>query len=344
MLKQLKQALRDIGVGFFRLIGSEIRDCRTGKRLGRGLVFWWGGRLHLLGCDCALVPVPIPQERLTYWKQSIGFTAHPEVDFSSARPVSAALGEPKSVLLVLLDHRDPESVEKTIFLWTKAGFHRESLLLAYGGSQDAFQKISHSQKFLLTESKHKTSDHQRERQSYREIFFRTTNWLKGRSFTHILFQEYDHLPMVTDLPARMLRCLAAENADILAYHLGRVDASTNPHWLSTVSETYDQPVALSMLGTGHFWRREAWESVAADNTLADWYLELDLPTTAHRLGYRLREIPSQGKFVQNLEINRPSPTDAMASGAWSLHPVKDAQTFAIVEKHLNMQHSYSTCE
>ena len=34
----------------------------------------------------------------------------------------------------------------------------------------------------------------------------------------------------------------------------------------------------------------------------------DLPTTAHRLGYRLREIPSQGVFVQNLSHNPPDPT------------------------------------
>jgi hypothetical protein len=238
---------------------------------------------------------------------------------------------------VLLDHRDAASVEKTIFLWTKAGFDRENLLLAYGGSQDAFQKIAHSQKFLLTESKHKTSDHQRERQSYREIFSSTTDWLQGRSFTHILFQEYDHLPMVADLPARMLSCLAQEKADVLAYHLGRVDASTNPHWLATVTETYGQPVALSMLGTGHFWTRQAWESVSADGVLANWYLELDIPTTAHRLGYRVRGIPSQGQFVQNLEKNRPSPADALATGAWTLHPVKDFHTFAVVEKHFSMQ-------
>ena len=344
MFKQLKQTFRDVGVWFFRLIGSEIRDCRTGKRLGRGLVFWWGGRLHLLGCDCALVPVPIPQKRLTYWKQSIGFTAHPEVDFSSASPVSAVPGEPKSVLLVLLDHRDPASVEKTISLWKKAGFDSENLLLAYGGGRDSFDKITHPNKFLLTESRHRTSDHQRERQSYREIFSRANEWLPSRSFTHILFQEYDHLPLVTDLPTRLLRCLAEERADILAYHLGRVDASTSPHWLSTVTDTCEKKVALSMLGTGHFWRREAWESVAADNTLADWYLELDLPTTAHRAGYRLREIPSQGKFVQNLEKNRPSPADAIASGAWTIHPVKDAQTFAIVETHFHTKYYPSPCE
>lgn len=339
MLKQLKQAIRDVGVSFFRLIGSEIRDCRTGKLLGRGLVFYWGGRVHLLGCDCAVVPVPMPQSRLTYWTQSIGFTAHPEVDFPSRHAKTAATHASDQALLLLLDHRDPASVEKTICLWTKAGFDRENVLLAYGGSQDAFQKISHPQKFLLTESKHRTSDHQRERQSYREIFSRTTDWMHDRPFTHVLFQEYDHLPMVSDLPARMLRCLAEQKADVLAYHLGRVDASTNPHWLATVTDTYEQQIALSMLGTGHFWTRGAWQAVARDITLADWYLELDLPTTARRLGYRLREIPAQGRFVQNLPTKRPDPHSALAAGAWTLHPVKDSETFAIVENQLNMQHS-----
>ena len=65
----------------------------------------------------------------------------------------------------------------------------------------------------------------------------------------------------------------------------------------------------------------------------------DLPTTAHRLGYRLREIPAQGAFVQNLPQNRPDPYSARAAGAWTLHPVKDSETFAIVENQLNMQHS-----
>jgi hypothetical protein len=149
--------------------------------------------------------------------------------------------------------------------------------------------------------------------------------------------------MVTDLPARMLRCLDQEKADVLAYHLARVDASTNPHWLATVSDTYGQPVALSMLGTGHFWTRQAWEAVSADAVLKNWYLELDMPTTAQRLGYRVREIPSQGQFVQNLVSNRPSPSEAQKHGAWTLHPVKDPLTFAIVKKHLNIQPISSNC-
>ncbi|MEI8293337.1 MAG: hypothetical protein WCG66_04995 [bacterium] len=342
MLKQLKQTLRNVGVVFFRLVGAEIRDCRTGKPLGRGLVFWWGGRLHLLGCDSAVVPVPLPQKRLTYWKQSIGFTAHPEPDFSPARPIPAMPGEPPGVLLVLLDHREAETVKKTIALWNKVGFEGNNLLLVYGGGRDSFEKITHPNKVLLTGSRHKTSDHQRERQSYREVFSRVSDWLHGRATTHILFQEYDHLPMVADLATRMLRCLADENADVLAYQLGRVDASTNPHWLSMVTDSYEQPVALSMLGTGHFWRREAWDAVAADQTFADWYLELDLPTTAHHLGYRVRAIATQGRFVQNVEEKRPAPAVAMVEGAWTLHPVKDARSFAIVEECVKMQGSRST--
>ena len=337
MLKQLKQSLRDLGVWFFRLIGSEIHDCQTGKLLGRGFIFHWGSRVHLMGCDCAVVPVPIPQQRLTYWKQSIGFTAHPEVDFPRTQPKGPSIGLADKVLLVLLDHRDPESVEKTISLWLKAGFVSNSILLAYGGIQNAFAKITHANKFHITGSAHKTSDHQREKQSYREIFSRTTEWLEGRDITHILFQEYDHLPMVPDLSARLLRCLAEQDADVLGYHLARVDASTNPHWLANVTETYEQPPALSMLGTGHFWRREAWETVSADKKLADWYLELDLPTTAHHLGYRIRNIPSQHTFVQNLTTKRPDPHTAWSAGAWTLHPVKDTPTFEVVDRYLSMQ-------
>lgn len=334
MLKQIKKNIREVGVWFFRLIGSEIRDCRTGRRLGRGLIFYWGGQVHLLGCDCAVVPVPIPQQRLTYWKQSIGFTAHPAVDFPRLRPKSDVSKD--NVLLVVLDHRDPESVEKALALWSKAGFLADALLLAYGGSQDSLSKILHANKFHITGSAHKTSDHQRERQSYREVFSHTTAWLKERDFTHILFHEYDHLPMVSDLSNRLLSSLREQEADVLCYHLGRVDASTHPHWLATVTDTYQQPVALSMLGTGHFWTREAWEAVSADVSSADWYMELDLPTTAHRLGYRVREIPTQGDFVQNLPTNRPDADTALKAGAWTLHPVKDSKTFAAVQRHLNL--------
>jgi hypothetical protein len=81
-----------------------------------------------------------------------------------------------------------------------------------------------------------------------------------------------------------------------------------------------------MLGTGHFWTLEAWNATAADQSLAHWYLELDLPTTALRNGFRIRQAASQNAFVRALEKEIPAPTTAAARGAWTLHPVKKRST------------------
>jgi hypothetical protein len=89
-----------------------------------------------------------------------------------------------------------------------------------------------------------------------------------------------------------------------------------------------------MLGTGHFWTREAWQAVALDPALADWYLELDMPTTAHRLGFRARRIDAQGRFVKALEKHLPTLEAALQAGAWSLHPVKDPSTLEKIHAHL----------
>ena len=70
----------------------------------------------------------------------------------------------------------------------------------------------------------------------------------------------------------------------------------------------------------------------------------DPPSPAHRLGYRLRKIRSQRAFVSNLEKKCLSPESAVAAGAWTLHPVKDSQIFAIVEQHIKKQSSASTRE
>lgn len=320
----MKRFLRDLAVWFFRLAGSDLMDCRTGKVLGRGLVIGFKGRVYLLGCDAAVLPVPLPQGRVTYWKQEVGFTAHPEPDFPRSRPVEAnARGtETTKVLLVLLDHRDPQEVEATLGLWEKAGFARESILVVFGGGQENFSRVAAPNKVLLLNSGHRTSDHQRERQSYREIFSKAAEWLSGRGYTHILFHEYDHLPLVPDLAGRMEGVLRGEGADVVCLHLGRVDGTTHPHWLACMGEDPGGGPVLSMLGTGHFWTREAWEAVAADGSLSHWYLELDLPTTALRNGFRIRQAASQNAFVRALEKEIPSPATAAARGAWTLHPVK----------------------
>jgi len=335
---KLKRFLRNVAVTFFRLVGTEVHDYRTGRSLGRGLILPWRGRIHLLGFHHAFVSVPLPQKRLTYWHQALAFTAHDEVDHPRTRPREKPpiACDQARVLVLLLDHRAPEAVEKTLSVWHAAGFAPADILLAYGGNAADFAAIAHPNKFHLSGQSHTTGHHQREKQSYREILTRSTTWLRDLPHTHILFHEYDHLPLVPNLPARLVNLLNSENADLLGYELYRRDNSTHPHWLANETLTYNAPTAVSMLGTGHFWTSEAWQAVSLDHTLADWYLELDMPTTAHRLGFRLRRHISQNSFVKALENDRPSLEAALASGAWTLHPVKDAKTLTLIRSHLNV--------
>jgi hypothetical protein len=88
--------IRNAVVAIFRLLGSDVIDERTGKRVGRAFFFGWKGRVITIGLENEppLRPIFLPQTRLTYWKQEIGFTSHPPPDFPSAPPLVTALASP----------------------------------------------------------------------------------------------------------------------------------------------------------------------------------------------------------------------------------------------------------
>ena len=325
--------MRKILLWLARHIGSSIRDARTGRSLGRALLLPWRGKIHVIAAEMDLIPIPLPQQRLTYAVQEIGFTVHDEAASCSvgdhplapAAQVVAPLAsyEGTRVLLVMIDHRSPEAVRSNLERWTQHGFAREEILLAYGGTKENFETVDWPQKFFVEDPRLRTRDHQREAQSYREIFERTAQWLEGRDFTHVLLMEYDHVPLIPDLAHKYLDALAATGADVLGHEVRRMDATIHPQWLVSVTTTYPTTPVWSMCGTGQFWKRAAWEAVAADHTHADWYLELDLPTTAADHGFRLASVaPFDPYFRSRLDWQRLSPDEARKRGAWTLHPVK----------------------
>jgi hypothetical protein len=73
--------LRALVLSLARLAGSQLVDVRTGRALGRALLVPLRGKILVIGLEATVVPVFIPQQRLTYWKQELGFTAHPPPDF-----------------------------------------------------------------------------------------------------------------------------------------------------------------------------------------------------------------------------------------------------------------------
>lgn len=73
--------LRPAVFSLIRWLGTDIRDARTGKVLGRVLLVPWRGKILVLGPGLDLVPMFLPQARQTYWKCELGFTRHPTPNF-----------------------------------------------------------------------------------------------------------------------------------------------------------------------------------------------------------------------------------------------------------------------
>ena len=237
------------------------------------------------------------------------------------------------VLNVILTHQPAEAVARMLEWWR--GFADPAgVLIVAGGTRADFEAIAHPQKIFVDDPRLHTVDHQREFQSYTGVFAGVTTWLAGRDFTHVSFCEYDHLPLIADFNARHLERLATEGADVLGYQVHRVDGTNHPHYLyhhsnaafhrhwERITRRDDPEVVLSMFGSGSFWTREAFEAIGASREPFRIYLEIYLPTLAHHLGYRVRDLADQDAFVKVLPDLGARVEEARAAGAWAVHPVK----------------------
>jgi hypothetical protein len=80
-MHKIRQFISAVLVITLRAFGTTIVDAKTGARLGRAFLFPWKGTIKVIGLETPVVPVFLPQKRLTYWKQDLGFTTHPAPDF-----------------------------------------------------------------------------------------------------------------------------------------------------------------------------------------------------------------------------------------------------------------------
>ncbi len=236
---------------------------------------------------------------------------------------------------LILSHQSPGAVARMIAYWN--GFvPNETILLAYGGRETEFARIAHPWKFFVSDPRLRTRDHQREYQSYTKIFRGAAEALQesGNAYEFVYFAEYDHLPLVVDLNQRQLERLRAESADLLGFHVQRVDETNHPHFLyhlgnpgvlqhwRAITRRDDPEVILSMFGSGSFWRREAFEATANATEPFPVYMEIYLPTIAHHLGFRVRDFGEQDRWVRSLGDRTREIERARKAGAWTLHPVK----------------------
>jgi hypothetical protein len=240
------------------------------------------------------------------------------------------------VLNVVLCHESAAEVDQLAGYWTSLLGH-ERLLIAYGGPRESFELIQFASKVFIDDCRLRTRDHQREGQSYTAVFKEVSEQLRRNSerIEFVTLFEFDHLPLVQGLNALQLERMKAEQADVMAHHLSRVDGTSHPHYLyyaanaefarffSAISIRSNPHVVLSMFGTGSCWKRDAFEAVAERTEPFPIYFEVYLPTVAHHLGFRLRDFVGQDDFVSNLGDRSSEITSAREQGAWALHPVKN---------------------
>jgi hypothetical protein len=91
----MKKIIRAVGLAIARGFGTRLVDCKTGRIIGRALLIPWRGKIHVIGLETKVVPVFLPQKRLTYWKQELGFITHDPPDFDNLRQPGQMAPDPR---------------------------------------------------------------------------------------------------------------------------------------------------------------------------------------------------------------------------------------------------------
>ena len=243
------------------------------------------------------------------------------------------------VLNLLLTHQSATAVARMLAWWRDllpAGRRARGRLQRR--ARRSFAQIDHPQKVRVSDPRLSTRDHQRERQSYGAVWRGTSQWLA------------EHVGAIspTSTSPNTTTCRSSPGSTPCKSPGWRPNAptcsaSSSPAWTARTSRTYlyhlPQPgfmehwasisvrrepgVVLSMFGSGSFWTREAFDAVARVDEPLPIYLEISLSTTAHHLGYRLRDWGEQNRArPQPGQFRGPSSNQARRDGAWTLHPVK----------------------
>jgi N-acetylglucosaminyldiphosphoundecaprenol N-acetyl-beta-D-mannosaminyltransferase len=328
--------LRNLFLQLLDHVASEIHDIESGRFLGRALLLGWGGEYRVIGHEGLppLIPKFLPQKRLTYWKQSIGFSTTPRPDFPrlegvGCNPVAAS----SRVLNVVLTHLDGERLASLRERWRDV-CREEDLWIAFGGKRRRFDSIGMERSVFIGDDGLRKQDNQREKQSYKGIFEAMAPVIEREKPDYVYLCEYDHVPLRSDLNALQVAEITAEGADVMGHWLYRVDGTSHYHMLyhgsdpgfrsywQSVSRREDKGIVLSMFGSGSLWSREAFLAIASRPQQIPCYLELYLPTLAHHLGFRVRCWDEARHMISNLSSRELTVDEARRRNCLTIHPVK----------------------
>jgi len=241
----------------------------------------------------------------------------------------------RKTLYALITHQGAEPVARMLAWWRDFA-EEDQLLVLHGGTPGDFSALAHTFKSYIDDPRLRTTDHQREMQSYTAIYHAIATFLRAHEeFDRVFIAEYDHVPLDRNFDTHLRLRLEREKADMIGCAVSRVDDTNFPHYLQAIAvpgfcefwkktTLREEPeVVLSMLGTGSFWTREALVEMGSHGEPFPIYHELYVPTLVHHLGFRIRPLGGdQEQFVQPLGDLTTEVKQYQTAGAWTLHPVK----------------------
>lgn len=340
-LPNMHRALKKILLWIASRLGAEIVDVRTGKSLGKALCLAGPRGIRMIGLPHAVRMVFLPEDTTRYTNHRVGFATHPEPDYPSFHSGDEMRMQESAgpILWVILVHQNPEKVHALQGYWKSLGYSDGRTLFVHAGKRSDFESLQVPNKVFVQDEWIRTARHPLEKQSYAGVFREVSSWMKGRDFEYVALVEYDHVPLIADWGDKLRALMGVERADVLCHHLTRVDGTNASHYLyhqhdprfSTLFDGFsvreDRGVVFNAIMTGSFWRRVAFDAVAAIPEAFPVYLELYLPTVAHHLGYRVRGFGDQDRYVQVVAMEDPFSEKWVDQGAWSLHQVKSLAGF-----------------
>lgn len=267
---------------------------------------------------------------LSFYRRKESPTRCRNSDFNSTTNLIFRMND---TLTILLTHQPEKNVGRMLDYWIRE-VSGTDLWVVHGGNRNDFDEIDFPNKSFADGARLRTRDHQREKQSYSLIFGTVAKEIVHLRYQYIWFMEYDHIPLIPWVIDLFQEKLQREHADVVGYRLSRIDQTLSPHYLNhlidptfldffrDLSVRRDKTAVLTMLGSGSFWRREAFDAVANVHETTPIYLEIFFPSVAHHLGFRVREITEHNAYVLPRPAKGITIEAARRAEAWTFHPHK----------------------
>jgi hypothetical protein len=247
------------------------------------------------------------------------------------------------LLHTVLSHWEPEVVDLLLEYHLRLD-PSVDLLLAYGGPESNFSRITWKQKVFIADPRLRGSTDQ---QNYCHWLRATTAWAKTHPVLPdaVFFTETDHPMLRKGYGQELTRILQASSCGFLGKWCSNREGSNSYFYLKYredpdlrrvlrgASGVDDSPI-YEALATGMLFRWYVLEQVQAEAIDIPVFTEVIIPSMIRALGYRLGCFDRHSNFMNSVRYRPNMALDEAAairnSGGWCCHPVKEVANIGVL--------------